>query len=123
MPTNCRWYDKPEDMPNGPPRPGACHFQTNDWGSGFLSNRYHEITSHERLPIIVILPTRSGGYVPWCVDWSPTDDPNGFWIVTVDLDSLISMMKPDITVSPSINAEGLYHGFLEHGVLTDDLNA
>lgn len=55
------------------------------------------------------------------VDSYPTSDREGNWDVSVDLDSLVIGQKPNITVHPSINCVGIYHGWLQHGVLSDDL--
>lgn len=39
------------------------------------------------------------------------------WNVTVDLSSLVIGQKPNITVSPSIHLVGIWHGWLEEGML------
>lgn len=66
----------------------------------------------QRPPIVVVLP--SGQW--WCIDQRAFDGQNGWhgegWSLTGEI--------PNITASPSINTHG-YHGFLQNGVLTDDL--
>lgn len=58
--------------------------------------------------IVVRLPPGGGDFF---VDYKSTDGASG-WIVTGEM--------PVITVSPSINAAGAYHGWIQNGVLTDD---
>lgn len=83
----------------------------------------HFVNNIERIrkPISVVLPTRGGGAVVFCIDDAPTRDPDAAWTVTVDMNSLVIGQRPDITVAPSINCVGLYHGYYTNGVITDDL--
>lgn len=55
--------------------------------------------------LVVLLPSRSF--------WYP-DRPDRTWTRTGE--------PPNITVTPSINHVGQYHGFLKNGVLTDDVD-
>lgn len=71
-----------------------------------LSAAYFREHADRRPPLIVRLPGHAGDF---CVDG---DYGGEFWTVTGD--------PPNITVSPSIHAPGLYHGWLQNGVLTDD---
>jgi hypothetical protein len=57
--------------------------------------------------IVIRLPDT----MEWTVDHKPNNGVPG-WVVTGEL--------PTITASPSIGSSG-YHGFLQNGVLTDDL--
>ena len=50
----------------------------------------------------------------FCIDSAVSDETRG-WTVTGE--------APNITVSPSINIVGLWHGFLTSGILTDDLDS
>lgn len=120
MPIECVWFDEQPELPASSWQPGWCNPVKNGWAGGSLSKHYLEQVASIRPPIVVLLPTRSGGAVPWCIDWFPTDEPDGAWTVDVPW-PLVVGAKPDITVAPSINAAGLYHGYLQHGVLTDDL--
>lgn len=123
----CVWFAK---VPEGPWEPGWC------FPLGYqLSRRYISISS-QRPPISVCVPDRNppgggGGLVQrhmgggplvtaFCIDAHPTDNPESHWVVTVN-GSLVDREKPDITVTPSMNAVGIYHGYLTHGVLGDDL--
>jgi hypothetical protein len=71
-----------------------------------LSDAYRAVYAGKRPPLIVRLP---GGAGDFCVDG---DYGGEIWTVTGE--------APNITVSPSIHAPGLYHGWLENGVLSDD---
>lgn len=72
----------------------------------YLSDQYRERHLGRRPPIVVCLP---GGRV-FCVDGKSAG--GGGWTVSGD--------PPRITVTPSINWEGHYHGWLIDGVLSDD---
>jgi hypothetical protein len=133
MPTDCVWrdlspYSDPaisQDMYTGQHLVGYAWFDDPEkrkfWGDRGLSQHYLRDIAPFRLPITVILPTRQGGQITFLVDGHPTDKPDEAWQVDVDLASLVAGQKPDITVTPSINCVGLYHGFLQAGVITDDL--
>lgn len=76
----------------------------------FLSDYYWSNNSHRR-PLFVVLPGRH----LFCIDgqcWSNGTHYGG-WTVSGD--------APEITVGPSINIGGLYHGWLWNGVLSDDV--
>lgn len=75
-----------------------------------LSEYYFQNNAHRR-PIGVILP----GHIMFVVDgkcWNEHGTYGG-WTVTGE--------APLITVSPSINVAGAYHGFLQNGVISDDV--
>lgn len=59
----------------------------------------------------VIFITLPGG-AEWCPDMVSSESGQG-WTVTGDL--------PNITVRPSVDQIGRYHGWLTDGVLSDDL--
>lgn len=63
-----------------------------------------------RLPLVVRLPDGSD----FCVDGPCYDKGKryGGWDVTGE--------PPNITLSPSINIVGYYHGWIQNGVITDD---
>jgi hypothetical protein len=74
-----------------------------------LSAYYYENNSNRRC-LFVITP----GLVPFCIDgqtWNAGVHEGG-WTVTGQ--------PPEITVHPSINLGGTYHGFLQNGVISDD---
>lgn len=72
-------------------------------------------TKHRHLTKVlwVALPYRDGHY-PFCVHSPSTrEGPDGAgWDVTGE--------APNITVNPSINIIGSYHGWIRNGVITDD---
>lgn len=82
-----------------------------------LSPYYFTHNAH-RPPLVLVLPAAfhvRGSTMNFCVDSKASIggklQPDG-WVVTG--------APPDLTVAPSINAQGTYHGFLQNGVLTDD---
>jgi len=75
----------------------------------WLSDYYRQHNAHRR-PLMVILPGRH----LFLLDgqcWSG-EKRYGGWTVSGD--------APLITVSPSINIGGSYHGWLQNGVISDD---
>lgn len=75
-----------------------------------LSDHYKIYNSH-RPPLFVMLP----GNVLFCIDGQCQSNGQfyGGWTVTGD--------ASNITVSPSINMGSTYHGFLQNGVISDDV--
>lgn len=74
-----------------------------------LSDQYFAVNSH-RQPLVVMLPGRNY----FCVDGKCFNGERGYyggWTVTG--------VPPKITVAPSINMVGRYHGFLQNGVIGD----
>lgn len=114
MPIDLVWFDEP---PPGPWQPGWA-FPTPY--EGWVSHHFLEHVSGTRPAIEVVLPTRGGGVTHFCIDSHPSDDENGNWNVVVE-GELVAGEKPKITVTPSINCVGLYHGHITAGVITDDL--
>lgn len=78
-------------------------------GSRWLSDEYKRDVAGRRPPMVVMLP----GYGDWCID-SPMSGSESGWAVAGD--------PPALTLSPSINCEGVYHGFIVDGVLQDDVD-
>jgi hypothetical protein len=64
--------------------------------------------SGRRYAIFIVLP----GGAEWSPDCLSSESGQG-WTVTGEL--------PAISVSPSVHQIGRYHGFVQNGVLTDDL--
>lgn len=78
------------------------------------ASKYFARNSH-RPPLIVALPAPGGGRVDWCVDgpaWKGGQPYGDGWDVSGE--------PPLITVAPSINIVGVYHGYIQNGVITDD---
>lgn len=74
--------------------------------NGILSRLYVEQWLGKRMPIMVMLPDKSH----WCIDQKSSNGEG--WTVTGD--------EPMVTASPSILVPR-YHGFLQNGILTPDL--
>lgn len=92
-------------VPESPERGWPWFLTTDDW----LSDHYRQHNAGRR-PLLVVLPGRH----LFCVDGQCWSDGKryGGWQVTGQ--------APNITVSPSINLGGLYHGWLRNGVISDD---
>ena len=119
------WFD---DMPDGPWPPGTAF----PWGAqSSWSPRYREVDAGHRPPIGIVVPLR--GDEAWeqahpgeCrgtlfgVDQHPTGNPDGGWAVTI-VGPMVNGQPLDITVTPSLNAVGIWHGFVTNGWLTEDL--
>lgn len=120
MPWQCRMREKPtaEDRKEGRLAVGDMWYAT--WlveqledrvvGQTYLSTRYLADRLSERPPLMVRLP----GGIDFCID-SRADCPGG------EVGWQVSGEPPHITVSPSINVSGVYHGYLRNGEITDDV--
>lgn len=75
-----------------------------------LSDYYHQHNSH-RQPLFVVLPN----HTLFLIDGKCFTNGRSYggWTITGD--------TPNITVSPSINIGGGYHGFLTNGVIGEDV--
>lgn len=88
------------------------HYLTQDadhrslW-DGIKSDEFTRDWEGKRPPICIALPGFKGSTVVWIPDQKPG------WTVTGE--------APNLTVTPSINVEGVYHGFIQNGMITDDL--
>lgn len=97
---------------NGEPPIGAM-FPANEsnWQASVSAN-YLRDWKGKRAAMWVLLPCRHW----FCIDGAAYDAERGYhgdgWVVTGD--------PPNVTVTPSINCVGSYHGWLTAGVLTDD---
>lgn len=70
-----------------------------------------------RKPIVVMCPTNwSSEGTPFWID-SLSTEKHEPWGVSVDLNSLVIGQKPIITLTPSIHLIGIWHGWLQQGVL------
>lgn len=77
-----------------------------------LSDYYFQHNAAKRDPLLVWLPGRT----LFCVDskcWRNGQEFYGGWEVTGG--------APNITVHPSIDIGGSYHGWLQNGVISDDV--
>jgi len=116
MAWQCKLVDREEIRARGEqPQPGDMWYA--DWylhedGSpvSFLSPEYKRDWLGKRPPIAIQLPCGDA----WVIDMCFGSDPkNHGWTITGEV--------PNLTASPSINAVGSYHGWLQNGVLTDDI--
>lgn len=148
MTIDCVWMGHHDDLPDANGYTVGWTYFVHP-GYAYLSNHYRTEVAPIRQPIVVILPSRprpaqpaqpasgdqpaqparparSAGAFGFCIDTHPVNpdeppDPSKAWTVAVDLASLVIGAKPLITVSPSIDCKGAYHGFLTAGTITDDL--
>lgn len=89
--------------------------------SNIISKRYKEEYSKTRPPLKVILPSSHSKHGDiFLIDRFASDDPNekGWEVILVG--ELVDGQTPDITLKPSINCVGSYHGYITNGVITDD---
>lgn len=123
MPWNCRMIESPErgeygGVPTSGLEVGDMFFWP-DYPADHLSARYHRENAW-RAPLMVMLPDLSRraevDKFAFCVDSKCYDGARGYydgWRVTG--------RPPGITVEPSINCVGWYHGYLRGGIITDDV--
>lgn len=98
-----------------PPVPGDMFFELSPERlernePGCLSDRYKALPEPRRPPIWVILPT--GRW--FCIDMRYYEHEKGGWWGD---GWSVSGTPPDLTLSPSINAVGNWHGWLQNGEL------
>lgn len=74
--------------------------------SGHMLSEFYLAVQRERDPLMLVLPDGTA----WCMDYAARNGPG--WEVTGE--------PPHLTARPSIASEG-YHGWLDDGVLSDDL--
>ena len=121
MSTQCHLVDK---RPSGLGEPGDMWFtevegETPDYycHEGRLSDEYVATYLGKRRPLVVVIgfihpQPGEKGQVGFGIDTATTSgDRHHGWTVTGE--------APNITVSPSINIIGLWHGWLTNGVLSD----
>lgn len=82
-----------------------------------LSIEYREQHRDKRSPIVINMPQANGSTYLFSPDWAymsagEVRDGRG-WTVTGE--------PPEITVNPSVNIVGSYHGWIQDGVISDDL--
>jgi hypothetical protein len=82
------------------------------WPSRWLSAYYDMTWREKRLPMMVWLPCGS-----FCIDTcfiknGDLDPERAGWVVTGE--------PPLVTLVPSINIVGLYHGWIHDGIISDD---
>ncbi len=116
MPWPITYHDEqPDDYQIGDmwPEPGFAK-------SNIISDTYKEEHVSERPPLMVCMPSKHDprGEL-FLVDRIPNKSDRTGWTVTI-IGDLVDGKKPNITVTPSINCGGSYHGWIKHGVISDD---
>lgn len=106
MPWSCRFH---EQQPENPQIGDMWYAREwlNPAAKGTLSDQYWREHASRRPPLVVVFP----GDVWFCVDRAAGNGTG--WTVTGE--------PPNITVHPSIRHIGGYHGWLQNGVLSDDV--
>ena len=103
------------------PVPGDPDGRTeDDWRKKELGSRYLTLPDNperpRRAPILICLPDDGSSPTIWCPDcmaWNSAQGSHGHgWEVNGVL--------PNVTITPSINYPGRYHGWVQAGVVTDD---
>lgn len=118
MPYQCRLVDPPDisagrtfaDFRAGDMYPAKWLLEKHWLDS--LSSKYLREHASRRPPLVVILPDGTG----FCIDslaWNKSGYHGDGWTVTG--------VEPLITLSPSINIVGSYHGWIREGTITDDI--
>ena len=85
-----------------------------------LAPNYYRDWAGKRAPIIVALPYRNGPGIGshFCIDgsfWRNGEAHGDGWVVTGE--------APLLTLSPSVNISGSYHGMIQNGVIGPDMEA
>ncbi len=102
-------------------RPGDCTYarfvlddldhRSKELGSNYLSLP-NSLQHPRRAPILIRLP-HGDTWCPDCMAWSEAQGLHGAgWAISGEL--------PNVTITPSINCVGSFHGFVQSGQITDD---
>lgn len=105
---DCFYTDIEKYKKIGPP--GYIPFPINFGRLDRMSPHYFNNNSH-RLPIVVFMPSQTF----FCLDaleFSKKAFHGSGWAVTGNIENL--------SVFPSININGCYHGFIQNGIITED---
>jgi hypothetical protein len=94
---------------------GEDHWRKKELGSRYLTLP-DQPERPRRAPILIALPDISSSPSIWCPDqmaWNVAQGSHGHgWDVAGTL--------PKLTITPSINFPGRYHGYVQDGQVTDD---
>jgi hypothetical protein len=122
MPWNCRLLspEQTRDYFDGKYEPQVGDMWYASWRledmPHWLSPEYYRDWAGKRPPIDIMLPSNEPwGTAQFCIDMRTTNDSNlgdHGWTVTGE--------APNITLSPSINMKGVYHGWIQNGVVSED---
>jgi hypothetical protein len=94
-------------------KPGAMWFgERFDDLDKYLYWPSKEFLASTRRPLYVLLPSNTKWLELFLLDMAPSSDESGGWTYTGT--------PPEVTLSPSINCVGRYHGFIQNGYVTAD---
>jgi len=96
--------EQPKEPLIGDMWPVTRYLQSQWIAENYLSNEYFAIWARIRPPLMVMLP----GSITFCIDSKAGCDHTGWQIMG---------MPPKITISPSINILGGFHGFIHEGMV------
>ena len=111
MPWTIRYHQqRPEKPQVGDMWPAPWLLETEGARRFFLTAAYERDQMAKRSPLVVRLPDGTD----FCVDqpYSSAREKREGWQVTGE--------PPKLTLLPSINCAGSYHGWIRDGVITDD---
>ncbi len=94
-----------------------------EWAnSPFLSGYYLEHIEKRRPPLMICLPSVHDprGDLFLIDRYAVGDVKKKGWRITIK-GKLVSGVQPQITLAPSINCVGSYHGYIRAGHITDDV--
>lgn len=130
MSWSCRLVPAPGDDPGDTPwkelRVGDMWFapyllEDGHWKRGSLSPRYWALPEPRRAPLVVRLPGPCD-FVLDTMAWRSEPGDDGVNRSKFYGDGWeVSGAAPLITLTPSINVQGCYHGYIQNGVITDDV--
>ena len=93
-----------------------------EWtNSDIIGERYRTVYSKSRPPLMVVVPSvHSTQGALFLVDRRGHASPKGEgWAVVIN-GPLVVGQRPDVTLMPSINCVGSYHGYIRNGIIADD---
>ena len=105
------YFNPPDSFENGLGDPRGWGWLSWYAAPKLLSD-YYKLHNAGRKPLLVFMPSRA----LFCVDAMKLTkgERYGGWDVTGE--------APNITVAPSINIGGQYHGYIQKGIISDDLD-
>lgn len=92
------------------------------WTNSNIISENYKALNGSRPPLMVMLPSmhcKEGDRFLLDRIAGDATDKHG-WTVTIK-GKLVPGQKPDMTVAPSINSEGSYHGYIRNGTITNDV--
>lgn len=81
-----------------------------------LSQHYLDCVQDQRPPLVVVLPPCDLFILDRAFSTSPTKQG---WQISLRSELVVGE-TPQLTLTPSINCVGVYHGYIRDGIITDD---